>query len=101
MAGQPLDRAPVAPQATAFIQVNPHHAGTRKTLSGGLPLDGSPREVRTHQSRLREFLGFPPTGRDVELPFVAFYRFDANGKLTSERWDSHRVKNNSSRRLQH
>jgi diazepam-binding inhibitor (GABA receptor modulator, acyl-CoA-binding protein) len=32
-----------------------------------------------------EFLGFPPTQRHVELPFVAFYRFDANGKLTSER----------------
>ena len=32
-----------------------------------------------------EFVGFPPTGHDVELPFVAFYRFDANGKLTSER----------------
>lgn len=32
-----------------------------------------------------EFLGFPATGRDVELPFVAFYRFDADGKLTSER----------------
>ena len=32
-----------------------------------------------------EFLGFPPTGRDVELPFVAFYRFDADGKLSSER----------------
>jgi acyl-CoA-binding protein len=32
-----------------------------------------------------EFLGFPPTQRDVELPFVAFYRFDANGKLISER----------------
>ncbi len=32
-----------------------------------------------------EFLGFAPTQRDVELPFVAFYRFDANGKLTSER----------------
>jgi hypothetical protein len=32
-----------------------------------------------------EFQGFPPTDRDVELPFVAFYRFDANGKLTSER----------------
>jgi hypothetical protein len=32
-----------------------------------------------------EFLGFPPTDRDVELPFVAFYRFDAGGKLTSER----------------
>jgi hypothetical protein len=32
-----------------------------------------------------EFLGFAPTERDVELPFVAFYRFDNNGKLTSER----------------
>ena len=32
-----------------------------------------------------EFLGFAPTGRDVVLPFVAFYRFDAGGKLTSER----------------
>ena len=32
-----------------------------------------------------EFLGFPPTDRDVELPFVAFYRFDASGRLTSER----------------
>ena len=33
----------------------------------------------------RDFLGFAPTQRDVELPFVAFYRFDANGKLASER----------------
>ncbi len=33
----------------------------------------------------KEFLGFAPTERDVELPFVAFYRFDNNGKLTSER----------------
>jgi hypothetical protein len=32
-----------------------------------------------------EFQGFAPTHRDVELPFVAFYRFDADGKLTSER----------------
>src|SRR5262245_17323781 len=32
-----------------------------------------------------EFLSFPPTGRDVELPFVAFYRFDEQDKLTSER----------------
>ena len=32
-----------------------------------------------------EFLGFAPTDREVELPFVAFYRFDADGKLTSER----------------
>jgi len=33
----------------------------------------------------REFLGFQPTAREVELPFVAFYRFDADGKLESER----------------
>ena len=32
-----------------------------------------------------EFQGYPPSGREVELPFVAFYRFDAAGKLTSER----------------
>lgn len=32
-----------------------------------------------------EFQGFPPTHRDVELPFVAFYRFDESGRLTSER----------------
>ncbi len=33
----------------------------------------------------KELLGYAPTERDVELPFVAFYRFDDNGKLTSER----------------
>jgi len=32
-----------------------------------------------------EFLGFPPTKRFVELPFVAFYCFDAESKLVSER----------------
>jgi hypothetical protein len=32
-----------------------------------------------------EFLGFQPTGRAVELPFVAIYCFAADGKLTSER----------------
>jgi hypothetical protein len=32
-----------------------------------------------------EFQGFPPTEHDVELPFVAFYRFDASDKLVSER----------------
>ena len=40
------------------------------------------RVCGTHSS---EFLGYPPTGREVELPFVAFYHFDARGKLTSER----------------
>lgn len=33
----------------------------------------------------REFLGFRPSSRAVELPFVAFYRFDRGGKLISER----------------
>ena len=33
----------------------------------------------------KEFFGFAPTDRDVELPFVAFYRFNDNGKLSSER----------------
>lgn len=32
-----------------------------------------------------EFQGVAPSGRQVELPFVAFYRFDADGKLISER----------------
>jgi hypothetical protein len=42
-------------------------------------------EGRVCGNHSREFLGFAPTQRDVELPFVAFYRFDAQGKLTSER----------------
>ncbi|MEO6029788.1 MAG: nuclear transport factor 2 family protein [Candidatus Binatia bacterium] len=32
-----------------------------------------------------EFQGFAPTGCDVVLPFVSFYRFDADGLLASER----------------
>jgi hypothetical protein len=32
-----------------------------------------------------EFQGLSATERDVELPFVAFYCFGADGKLTSER----------------
>ena len=40
------------------------------------------RVCGTHSA---EFLGFPPTGREVELPVVAFYCFDAEGKLSSER----------------
>ena len=32
-----------------------------------------------------EFEGFSGTDRRVELPFVTFYRFDAEGKLVSER----------------
>ncbi|MDZ4868878.1 MAG: nuclear transport factor 2 family protein [Alphaproteobacteria bacterium] len=32
-----------------------------------------------------EFLGFAPTGKPVELPFIAIYCFGADGKLASER----------------
>ena len=32
-----------------------------------------------------EFLGFEATGRNIELPFVAFYNFDKTDKLISER----------------
>jgi hypothetical protein len=40
------------------------------------------RLVGVHQG---EFLGFAPTGREVELPFVAFYCFGADGLLSDER----------------
>ena len=42
-------------------------------------------EGRLCGTHVGEFQGFPPTGREVELPYVAFYRFDAAGKLVSER----------------
>jgi len=42
-------------------------------------------EGRLYAKHVGEFQGFPPTNRDVELPFAAFYRFDAAGKLISER----------------
>jgi hypothetical protein len=42
-------------------------------------------EGRLSGKHSNEFLGYAPTERDVELPFVAFYRFDNNDKLTSER----------------
>jgi predicted ester cyclase len=42
-------------------------------------------EGRLCGKHVGEFLGFAPTNRDVELPYVAFYRFDADGKLASER----------------
>lgn len=31
------------------------------------------------------FMGFAPSGREVELPFVAFYTFDQSGNLSAER----------------
>ena len=42
-------------------------------------------EGRVSGKHSSEYFGFAPTGRDVELPYVAFYRFDNSGKLTSER----------------
>jgi ketosteroid isomerase-like protein len=33
----------------------------------------------------RDFMGFAASGRKVELPFVAFYQFNAAGKLAHER----------------
>ena len=33
----------------------------------------------------REFMGFKPSRRVVELPFVAFYQFSADGALACER----------------
>lgn len=42
-------------------------------------------EGRLCGRHVAEFQGFAPTGRDVELPFILFYRFDDRGKLVSER----------------
>ena len=42
-------------------------------------------EARLVGKHSNEFLVFAASEREVELPFVAFYRFDDNGKLTSER----------------
>jgi predicted ester cyclase len=42
-------------------------------------------EGRLCATHVGEFLGLAATERDVELPFVAFYRFDEDGKLASER----------------
>ena len=42
-------------------------------------------EGRLRGKHTGEFQGYAATGRDVVLPFVTFYRFDANGLLASER----------------
>lgn len=42
-------------------------------------------EGRLTGTHVGEFQGFAATGRVVELPFVAIYRFDASGGLVSER----------------
>ncbi len=42
-------------------------------------------EGRLCGKHVGEFFGIEATGRNVELPFVAFYRFDKTDKLISER----------------
>ncbi len=42
-------------------------------------------EGRLSGKHVGEFQGIEPTGRNVELPFVAFYHFDKTDKLISER----------------
>jgi len=42
-------------------------------------------EGRMCGKHVGEFHGIEATGRNVELPFVAFYRFDKTDKLISER----------------
>ncbi len=42
-------------------------------------------EGRLCGKHVGEFQGIEATGRNVELPFVAFYRFDETDKLISER----------------
>src|SRR5262245_33137000 len=42
-------------------------------------------EGHVRAKHARDFNGYAPTQRWVELPFVSFYRFDEKGKLTSER----------------
>ena len=42
-------------------------------------------EGRLRGKHVGEFRGYAPTNREVELPFVTFYRFDSDDKLASER----------------
>ena len=42
-------------------------------------------EGRLCGQHIGDFQGIEATGRNVELPFVAFYHFDKTGKLISER----------------
>jgi hypothetical protein len=69
----------------------------------GFSADGAFRDLRTNSDHehftadeiviegrlcgrhVREFQGFAPTDREVELPYVALYRFGEAGRLTSER----------------
>ena len=69
-----MTAAPGAFSGLTTIIDEEHFTDTETVIEGRL--------CGTHSS---EFLGFEPTRREVELPFVAFYRFDETGKLTSER----------------
>lgn len=42
-------------------------------------------EGRLCGRQVTDWGAYPASGRDVELPYVAFYRFDSDGKLSSER----------------
>lgn len=81
----------------------PDHIRWAHTYFGMSELPGAFAEVRSIRDRehytadevivegrmcgvhVAEFQGHPPTERAVELPFVTFYRFDADGLLASER----------------
>lgn len=60
---------------------NPQNLIDRESFTDtDIVLEG--RLCGVHQN---EFLGFKPTGKAVELPFVAIYTFHEDGKLTDER----------------
>jgi hypothetical protein len=42
-------------------------------------------EGRLCGKHVADWGAYPATGRDVELPYIAFYCFDDDGKLSSER----------------
>jgi hypothetical protein len=42
-------------------------------------------EGRLCGKHIADWGAYPASGRDVQLPYVAFYRFDDDGKLSSER----------------
>jgi hypothetical protein len=42
-------------------------------------------EGRLCGKQVADWGAYPASGRDVELPYIAFYRFDGDGKLSSER----------------
>lgn len=69
-----LSEAPGAFRGVRNVRDREHFTDDEIVVEGRL--------VATH---VAEFLGFLPTERAIELPFVAFYRFEADGKLSSER----------------